>query len=252
MIAEISSSAFINALHRFISIRGEVKLYKSDRGTNFVGATEDHGIKAISVEDRQMKDYLLKTGSTWIFNSPCSSLMGGAWERMIGSTKRILDSMLSKIHEGNLTHGVLATFMAEELAIINNRPLVSVSTDAATPSILTPATLLTQKTPDACVARNLGEFIDKDLYKFEWKRVQAFSDRFWTRWKGEYLSTLQNRRKWTDARPNLKEGDVVLLRDKSVHKNQWPLAVIKEVLPSSGEVVRMVIVRLVRDGRSVT
>lgn len=125
-------------------------------------------------------------------NSPCSSHMGGAWERMIGSTRRILDSMLSKIQEGNLTHDVLATFMAEVSAIINNRPLVSVSTDAATPFILTTVTLLTQKTPDACVARNQGE----------WKRVQALSDRFWTRWKGEYLSTLQSRRKWTDARPN--------------------------------------------------
>lgn len=120
--------------------------------------------------------------------------MGGAWERMIGSARRILDSMLSKIHEGNLIHDVLATLMAEVSAIINNRPLVSVSTDAATPFILTQATLLTQKTPDACVARNLGEFTDKDLYKSEWKRVQLLSDRFWTRWKGEYLSTLKNRR----------------------------------------------------------
>lgn len=190
----MSSSAFINALRRFISIRGEVKLYRSDRGTNYVGATEDLGIQAINVEDRQMKDYLLKTGSTWIFNSPCSFYMGGAWERMIGSgiLERILDSMLSKIHEGNLTYDVLATFMAEVSAIINNRPLVSVSTDAVTPFILTPATLLTQKTPDACVARNLGEFTDKDLYKSEWKRVQVLSDRFWTRWNGEYLSTLQS------------------------------------------------------------
>lgn len=54
LIAEMSSSAFINALRRFISIRGEVKLYRSDRGTNFVGATEDLGIQAINVEDRQM------------------------------------------------------------------------------------------------------------------------------------------------------------------------------------------------------
>lgn len=153
--------------------------------------------------------------------------MGGAWERLIGSARRTLDSMLSKIHEGNLTHDVLATFMAEVSAGINNRPLVSVSTDAATPFIPTPATLLTQKTPDACVARNLGEFTDKDLYKSEWKRGQALSDRFWTRWKGEYLNTLQNRRKWIEARPNLKEGDVVLLRDKSVHRNQWPLTVIE-------------------------
>lgn len=248
----MSTSAFINALCRFISIRGKVKLYRSDRGTNFVGATEDLGIQAINVDDRQMKDYLLKTGSTWIFNSPCSSHMGGACEYMIGSARKILDSMISKIHERNLTHDVLATFMAEVSAIINNRPLVSVSTDAATPFILTPATLLTQKTPDACVVRNLGEFTDKDLYKSDWKRVQALSDRFWTRWKGEYLSNLQNRRKWTDTRPNLKEGDVVLLRDKSVHRNQWPLAVIEEVLPSSDEVVRKVIIRLVRDGRNVT
>lgn len=91
--------------------------------------------------------------------------MGGAWERMIGSARRILDSMLSKVHEGNLTHDVFATYVAEESAIINNRPLVSVSTDAATPFILTPATLLTQKTPGACVSRNLGEFTDIDLIK---------------------------------------------------------------------------------------
>lgn len=50
----------------------------------------------------------------------------------------------------------------------------------------------------------------------------------------------------------MKEGDVMLLRDKSVHRNQWPLAVIEEVLPSSDEVVCKVIIRLVRDGRTVT
>lgn len=178
--------------------------------------------------------------------------MGGTWERMIGSARSILYSMVSKIHEGNYTHNVLATFMAEVSAIIHNIPLVSVSKDAATPFSLTPATLLTQKTPDACVQRNLGEFTDKDLYKSEWKRVQALFDQFCIRWKGEYLSTLQNRRKWSDTRTNLKEGDVVLLRDKSVHRNQWLLAVIEEFLPSSDEVVRKVSIRLVRDGRTVT
>lgn len=52
--------------------------------------------------------------------------------------------------------------------------------------------------------------------------------------------------------PKFEEGDVMLLRDKFVHRNQWPLAVIKEVLPSPDEVVRKVIIRLVRDGRTVT
>lgn len=66
LIAEMSSSEFINALRSIILIRGEVKLYRSDRGNNFVGATENIGIQAINVEDRQMKEYLRKTGSTWI------------------------------------------------------------------------------------------------------------------------------------------------------------------------------------------
>lgn len=129
--------------------------------------------------------------------------MGGAWERMIGSARRIL------------THDVLATFMAEVSAIINNRPLVSVSTDATTPFILTPATLLTQKTPDACVARNLGEFTNKDLYNVYMRSLIDFGP---DGMENTCLPCLQNRRKWTDARPNLKEGDVVLLRDKSVHR----------------------------------
>lgn len=119
---------------------------------------------------------------------------------MIGSARRIL------------THDVLATFMAEVSAIINNRPLVSVSTDATTPFILTPATLLTQKTPDACVAR---EFTNKDLYNVYMRSLIDFGP---DGMENTCLPCLQNRRKWTDARPNLKEGDVVLLRDKSVHR----------------------------------
>lgn len=120
--AEMSSSALINALHRFVSIRGDVKLYRSDRGTNFVEATEDLVIQTINVVDRQMKDYLLKAGSTRIFNSPWSSQIGGAWERMIRSARLLLSIVL----EGHRTHDVLATFMAEVSVIINNRPLVSV------------------------------------------------------------------------------------------------------------------------------
>lgn len=34
----LHSSSFINALRRFIAIRGPVRLLRSDQGTNFVGA----------------------------------------------------------------------------------------------------------------------------------------------------------------------------------------------------------------------
>lgn len=72
--------------------------------------------------------------------------MGEVWERMIGMTRRILDSMFLKESKKNLTHDVLSTLMAEVAAIKNSRPIVSVSTDPSQPSELSPYTLLTQKT----------------------------------------------------------------------------------------------------------
>ncbi|VDI29008.1 Hypothetical predicted protein [Mytilus galloprovincialis] len=79
---------------RFAAIRGQVKIFRSDRGTNFIGAIDDLKIDSINVEDGPFKNFLYNSGTTWIFNPPHSSHMGGAWERMIGITRRILDSML--------------------------------------------------------------------------------------------------------------------------------------------------------------
>lgn len=42
VLEEMSSSSFINALRRFTAIRGNVKLFRSDRGTNFLGAMDPY------------------------------------------------------------------------------------------------------------------------------------------------------------------------------------------------------------------
>ena len=101
--------------------------------------------------------------------------------------------------------------MAEVMAIINSRPLIPVSSDPEAPLILTPAMLLTQKIGTPPIPP--GNFLDTNLLKHEWKRVQALADAFWARWKLEYLNTLQSRQKWHTKKPNLKDGDIVLLKD---------------------------------------
>lgn len=93
--------------------RGNVKLFRSDRGTNFIGATDKLNIEAINVEDGPVKHYLYKNGTIWVFNPPHASHMGGVWERMIGVTRRILDSMLTDVAAGKLTNEVPVTLMAE-------------------------------------------------------------------------------------------------------------------------------------------
>ncbi|XP_062614568.1 uncharacterized protein LOC134276324 [Saccostrea cucullata] len=58
VIEELSSSSFINCLRRFISLRGNVKEIRSDRGSNFVGAIDDLDVNAISVEDKPVQEFL--------------------------------------------------------------------------------------------------------------------------------------------------------------------------------------------------
>lgn len=96
IIESMSASALINALRRLEAIRGKVKIYRSDRGTNFVGATDDLKIDAVNVKDGAIKQHMYNTGTEWIFNPPHASHFGGVWERMIGTIRRVLNSMLSE------------------------------------------------------------------------------------------------------------------------------------------------------------
>jgi hypothetical protein len=94
LIEEMSSASFINALRRFIALRGPVTELRSDRGTNFIGAACELGMNSLFVENGPVQKHLLKAGIIWKFNPPHASHMGGSWERMIGDVRRVLDALL--------------------------------------------------------------------------------------------------------------------------------------------------------------
>ncbi|XP_033745498.1 uncharacterized protein LOC117331014 [Pecten maximus] len=247
VLEDMSSSSFINALRRFTAIRGEVKEFFSDRGTNFVGATDPLGINAINVEDGPVKAYFFRTGPVWRFNSPHSSHMGGIWERMIGIARRILDAMLLDNTHRALTHDVLVTLMHEISAIINSRPITQVSSDPDSPTILSPSMLLTLK--NDIPHEPFADLSIKDMYRSQWAQVQVLANRFWSRWSNEYLHTLQKRPKWRHECENLEVGDIVILKDSCKSRRQWPTGRVTNVFPSEDNLVRKVELRVVgRDG----
>ncbi|XP_069101998.1 uncharacterized protein [Argopecten irradians] len=249
VIEEMSSSSFINALRRFFSIRGPVREFRSDNGTNFVGSTEDMGFQTINVDEPKFANYMLENSTVWRFNPPHASHMGGAWERMIGTARRILDSMLIDMKGRALTHEILTTLMAEVVAIMNSRPIAPVSSDPQDATVLSPSVLLTQKTscPSSVCCEHLNQ---KDLYRHQWKCVQVLAEEFWKKWRREYLLNLQTRTKWQKPQRNLQEGDIVLMKDRSVARMEWPLAVVNRVFISEDKLVRKVEIRVVRDGKT--
>ncbi|XP_060066109.1 uncharacterized protein LOC132546414 [Ylistrum balloti] len=250
ILEDMSASSFINALRRFTSVRGDVRQFHSDRGTNFVGSTDSLKIDAINVEDGIAKRHLYQTGVTWIFNTPLSSHMGGVWERMIGMARRILDSMLLEPKNRHLTHDVLSTLLYEVAAIINSRPIAQVSSDPECPSILTPSTLLTQKA--GVPHEPFSDLTLKDMYKAQWSSVQVLANEFWTRFSREYLDQLQVRQKWQHVTNNLKPDDIVLLKNACVNRRQWPIGRVVKAFPSDDGLVRKVEVKVIREGSPTT
>lgn len=87
------------------------------------------------------------------------------------------------------------------------------------------------------------------MYRAHWKHVQALADIFWNRWRREYLQNLQTRSKWQETRPNIEPGDVVLLSETGLNRNDWPVGIVQTALASDGGKVRKVVVRVNRDGK---
>ena len=50
--------------------------------------------------------------------------------------------------------------------------------------------------------------------------------------------------KWIKSCPNLKKGDVVIVRSKQLHRNEWPLAVIETPYTSSDGVAHSYEIRM--------
>jgi len=122
------------------------------------------------------------------------------------------------------------------MAIVNSRLLTVTSlNDPTAIEPLTPNHILQMKSTRALPPP--GRFEPTDLYiRKRWRRVQYLTEVFWGRWKREYLLSLNERQKWTKPRRNLLVGDVVMVKDESTPRMEWPLAIITEVQPDADEV----------------
>ena len=231
----LDTDSFINSLRRFIARRGPVREMHSDNGTNFVGAERElfH-----SLDQGHIRNQLLKSHIDWKFNPPAASHMGGIWERLIMTVRKVLSQLLSEFSD-RLDDESLRTLFCEVEAIINSRPLTFVSSDVDDLDPLTPSRLLTMKT--SVVMPPAGNFQSNDVYlRKRWRRVQYFVKIFWSRWKREYLSTLQERQKWNHPKRNLQIGDIVLIKDDNTPRNNWALGRIVSTEPDDQGLVRSV------------
>ncbi|GFS52442.1 integrase catalytic domain-containing protein [Trichonephila clavipes] len=78
-------------------------------------------------------------------------------------------------------------------------------------------------------------------HRDRWELLQNIKRGFWKKWSSEFISSLQPRKKWQDAQPNLKEDDIVLIKEEGP-PGTWPMARVLQV-PGNDGLVRVATVK---------
>ncbi|XP_060808849.1 uncharacterized protein LOC132903787 [Amyelois transitella] len=235
VVHDLTTSSVIMSLRRLIARRGCPSLIYSDNATTFRGADRElkQAVRAIDNEE------LIRFGSIrqleWRFIAPNAPHMGGCWERLVRSVKTSLKVTLKT---RNPTDQTLLTLLAETEFMINSRPLTYVPLDHDDDLPLTPNDFLFMKTDSHDYP--FGVFTDYDLLRRTWRESQRLADLTWKRWVKEYLPTLTRRDKWyrDNDRP-LIVGDLVVIADDQLPRNQWPLGRVDQVFPGKDGLIRV-------------
>ncbi|XP_050394219.1 uncharacterized protein LOC126812082 [Patella vulgata] len=238
LVKSLETDDFLLALMRFMNRRGRVKQISSDNGSNFVGAEKEIRGCIQKLNSGKVEKYLVERNCKWIFHTPTAAHMSGVWERIVKSVKRSLKAIIGN---DTINEEVLTTVLTEAERIANSRPLTRNPLSQNDDDPLTPNHFLNVKPSDYIPHEIICE-TDK-FSKKRWRQCQLLSNHYWNRWLKEYIPTLQSRSKWLKPKRNLRIGDLVLVCEDNVPKNQWLLGRVTDVFPGNDNLVRNVEVK---------
>ena len=135
-----------------------------------------------------------------------------------------------------LTFEKIATVTSEVEAILNSLPLISQDSHTQDgSSVITAGHFLVSR---PLKARPVPPADDQLMpLRKRWKLVSHLVQKIWKQWRVLYLQSLNNFPKWRTSRPNLRVGNVVVVKDHTFFQQSWPLAVVINVLPGADGVV---------------
>lgn len=237
-VSSLTSQAFLAALRRFFSRRGQSSHIYSDNGTNFRGASAElkRLYKQPCDNNKTVIETLAQDEIQWHFNPPSAPHMGGLWEAAVKSTKHHL---VRTLKSAKLNFEELVTLLCQIEACLNSRPLTPQSNDPESFLVLTPAHFLV----GGCLTLPPDiEHPEKPINHIKrWHIVQAMMQGFWRRWSSEYLRTLQVRSKWNVVTKDavIKIGDLVLIVENNQPPLTWSIGRVSQLHPGSDNIVRV-------------
>lgn len=238
IVTDLTSVAYIACYERFIARRGRCKKLFSDNGTSFKGAEKEMKKAIEHWMDKETLEHIHDRGTDWHFMSPAAPHQGGIYEAAVKSMKFHVKRIVGmKV----LPYEQFHTLLLQVEAILNSRPINPLYDDPKDMQALTPGHFLIGEpliTPLPFAIDPKPSTVGVRL----WRDRQRMVQHIWDRWQNEYLTTLQERKKWRKEKENLKIGQMVVLKSENFPPASWALGRICELLPSRDGLVRNVIV----------
>lgn len=242
LVGDLTTESFLAALKRFISRRGRCANIYSDNATNFTGANRELGELRELFLSEQHNNKVYNTMATehvkWHFIPARSPHFGGLWEAAVKSAKHHLKRILDASF---LTYEEYTTVLTQIEAVLNSRPLTSLSNDPNDLSVLTPGHFLIGDTMTCIPEPDYTPLMINRLGR--WQRVQQIQQQFWQRWKSEYLTELQQRSKWKRKEPEIIVGSLVLLKDDNLPPLKWAMGRVISLHPGKDNINRVVTIK---------
>ncbi|XP_075151048.1 uncharacterized protein LOC142225157 [Haematobia irritans] len=242
--SDLSSQSFLAAFSRFIARRGCPSCIYSDNGKNFTGAAEllrKDRLQFLKTLQTQTLQLYSNNNLIWKFIPPGAPHMGGLWEAGVKSLKTHLRKFIPSM---SFTFEELSTILARIEACMNSRPLHKASDDPNDFSPLTPGHFLIG---NSMLAPAEPDISGQDVtLANRWQRLKIISQYFCMRWKSEYLNDLHRRTKWKYQQDNLKENDLVVIKDDRFPPTEWAMGRIEKTYPGTDQNTRVVDIRTSR------
>jgi len=226
---------FFHSFRRMISRRGIPRHLYSDEATTFVRGKMEISLLSKLARSSPLAGKLGEFGTEWHLNAPRAPHRGGAWERLVRSTKETL----RKVLQGTCVDRTnFETVICEVEAFINDRPLCPPSENAEdapaiTPSLLTMGRKLaalpnTEGSDGRAPSRTENETAAEIQRK--WKQRNSLAQQCWNAFITSYLlHVLPRSSKWTREHASLGAGDLVLVSTETTKRAEWPLARVVRV-----------------------
>ena len=211
----------------------------SDNGSTYLSAVEElHSL----MQFPEVKEELSKKGVSWRFIPKRAPWYGGFWERLIRLTKTAIKKVLGRRHVSLPT---LETITVEIEAMLNDRPLMFVSSDLGDPEPLTPSHLVHGRRI-TCLPHqdtDIDELVDPTYREASHIRMRArvqavILGDFKKRWCHEYLTSLREYHKASGNNQRcVKKDDVVIVHDDTPRAT-WKMAVVEDLIVGKDSLVR--------------